>query len=529
MTKKLILMLLLVFLVTSYASADSLSTGLVSYWKFDDDTIDSAGGNNGTLEGPAAYVTGKIGKAVACDNSVGPPGWVSLATTTVMETDWSISVWVNLHTADTGGLLSGGDGDTGGGMDVRLCQFGTEDANGAGGDPTTKPGLSNLVSNVNGTWDGDDANTTAYDVPIDVWTHLAFVWRWNGSDPNTAGCQLFADGVNMGRMRFKDVAGTHGNGNPEVDNTLDFVLKYNRIGELDQYDGYGNSVKDIDELAIWNRTLSDADVAALYNGGAGQEITPVLASAPNPADNAPGVDIDADLSWTASDIIGATYDVYFGTVTPAVTKVSPAQAGTTWVLAPLTNDTEYHWRIDVVDSSVPETHTGIPWSFTTVPPIPPTASNPYPADEATDVELNVVLSWDAGVDGGGNPPLSHTIYLDPNETYVTNGDVSVRVSDAHVGTTLDPGAPGELLWDTRYFWRVDENYSGSTANGEVWEFTFATDVDCDRPVGDFTDPTETYNHDCLVNLADFVLLAASWLDCGYQNEDCPPGFTFVPR
>lgn len=524
MTKKLILMLLLVFLVTSYASADSLSTGLVSYWKFDDDTIDSAGGNNGTLEGPAAYVTGKIGKAVACDNSVGPPGWVSLATTTTMETDWSISVWVNLHTADTGGLLSGGTADTGGGMDVRLCQFGQ----------TTKPGLTSLLPDgsggtigVNGAWDGTDFNTLDYDVPTtNVWTHLAFVWRWNGSDPNTAGCQLFADGVNMGRMRFKDVAGTHGDSDPETNDSLDFVLKYNRIGELDQYSGYGGSVKDIDELAIWNRTLSDDDVAALYNGGAGQEITPVLASAPNPADNAPGVDIDADLSWTASDIVGATYDVYFGTVTPAVTKVSPAQAGTTWTLAPLTHGTEYHWRIDVVDSSVPETHTGIPWSFTTVPPIPPTAYNPYPADEATGVELNLVLSWDTGVDGGGSPALSHTIYMDPNETYVTNGDAGVKVSDSQVGTTLDAGT---ITMGEKYFWRVDENYSGGPVTGDVWEFTFAPNIDCYRPVGDFTDPTETFTYDCLVNLADFVLLAASWLDCGYQNEDCPPGFTFVPR
>ena len=516
MTKKLILMLLLVFLVTSYAGA-ALSSGLVSYWKFDDDATDSAGGNNGTLEGPAAYVTGKIGKAVECDNSVGPPGWVSLATTTVMETDWSISVWVNLHAADTGGLLSGGNGDTGGGMDVRLCQFGA----------TTKPGLSNLVTNVNGAWDGEDLNTLAYDVPTDVWTHLAFVWKWNGTDPNTAGCILYADGVHKGRMVFSKVAGTQGNGDPEVDNTLDFVLKYNRIGELDQYSAYGSSIKDIDELAIWNRLLTADDIVALYNAGAGQEITPVLASTPSPADDATGVDIDADLSWAASSIIGATYDVYFGTVDPAVTKVSSAQAGTTWALAPLTPDTPYHWRIDVIDPSGPTTYTGMPWSFTTAPP---TAANPYPADEATDVELNVVLSWDAGVDGLGNPALSHTIYLDPNETKVAAGDASVKVSDAQAGTTLDPGAPGELLWDTRYFWRVDENYSSSpTAIGDVWEFTFATEIDCDRPVGDFTDPTETYTYDCLVNLADFVLLAANWLDCGYQNEDCPPGFTFVPR
>jgi len=87
---------------------------------------------------------------------------------------------------------------------------------------------------------------------------------------------------------------------------------------------------------------------------------PGQGSNPSPADTATGVDINADLSWTAGS--GATsHDVYFGTATspPFIGN----QTQTTYDPGTMAEYTTYYWRIDEVNSY--GTTTGVLWSFTT--------------------------------------------------------------------------------------------------------------------------------------------------------------------
>lgn len=104
------------------------------------------------------------------------------------------------------------------------------------------------------------------------------------------------------------------------------------------------------------------------------------------------------------------------------------------------------------------------------------ARNPVPVHRAIQVPVDQVLSWDAPNDPNVAVVFGYDVYLDPNETYVTNGASSVRKADNQPGTFLDPAE--NLLFNTQYFWRVDANVKLNDPNqiervvpGTVWTFT----------------------------------------------------------
>jgi len=100
-------------------------------------------------------------------------------------------------------------------------------------------------------------------------------------------------------------------------------------------------------------------------------------------------------------------------------------------------------------------------------PIPPgAASEPNPAEEATDVPRDVVLSWTPGKYA---PPINgHKLYFSENFNDVNDG-IGGIIQDANSDT------PPQLLdFGTTYYWRVDEVNSppdSTIFEGEVWQFT----------------------------------------------------------
>jgi len=100
------------------------------------------------------------------------------------------------------------------------------------------------------------------------------------------------------------------------------------------------------------------------------------------------------------------------------------------------------------------------------PPALGKASNPSPANDATDVPRDVVLSWSPGK---YVPAINgHIVYLSENFSDVNDGTGGVTQSD----TSYTP--PQRLEFDTTYYWRVDEVNAppGSVVHeGKVWSFT----------------------------------------------------------
>jgi len=195
-------------------------------------------------------------------------------------------------------------------------------------------------------------------------------------------------------------------------------------------------------------------------------IPPKTAYNPDPADNAESVHSNYDLSWTPG--FGAKlHTVYFGDnfdeVNNATGGLSTGVA--TYDPGPLKLAKTYYWRVDEFD--VIDTYKGHVWSFITEGAV----GSPKPSKGAVDVEHTQILTWSPGVYGA-----SHQVYFGTDKDAVKYADTG---SPEYKGTG-DLGAqsydPGKLLWDTTYYWRIDEANNANTDSpwiGPVWSFTTA--------------------------------------------------------
>jgi hypothetical protein len=113
------------------------------------------------------------------------------------------------------------------------------------------------------------------------------------------------------------------------------------------------------------------------------------------------------------------------------------------------------------------------WSFITA--IPETASDPVPADGAKSVDLNITLSWKAGVGA-----QSHDVYFGESYDRVNNGTGGTFLGN-QTATFFPIGLlvytyPNGLVPGTTYYWRIDEIDGHEVHKGHVWSFTTFSEI-----------------------------------------------------
>jgi len=221
------------------------------------------------------------------------------------------------------------------------------------------------------------------------------------------------------------------------------------------------------------------------------------ATNPSPANNATGVATDAILSWTASDY-AVSHDVYFGTSSPGIFQTNTTE--TTFDPCVLNPNTAYYWRIDEVTDS--NTITGDVWNFTTAQL---KASDPSPADGATDMPLNTTLSWTAGAGAA-----SHDVYFGTDPTPDDQGGGKSEFQGNQTSTTFDPCT---LAATTTYYWRIDEK-DGGTVTGDVWSFTTGTPPEVHPYLSWRNDP----NNSIVVNWWNPIETGDSSVDYGLTSS-----------
>ncbi len=208
-------------------------------------------------------------------------------------------------------------------------------------------------------------------------------------------------------------------------------------------------------------------------GGVTDNNPPNQPSDPFPADYSTQVSVDSlVLSWTCSDPNGddLTFDIYFGTTSPpSLVWGNYSTMSYTSKVDPLDYSTPYFWKIIAKDGKA-TTESDL-WKFTTEGNSRPyTPSNPYPSDSATDVPIDVQLSWSGG-DPNPSDMVTYGMFLvDEPHTGFTIYDQNIGPYPAtqttityDLGTTLD--------YDTTYKWSVSGRDGLINSGYSTWYFT----------------------------------------------------------
>lgn len=208
--------------------------GMVNWWPADGNCADIFGPNTGTPQGNFYYAPGKSGEAFHFDGST---TYISTGAAN-LPVPWTASMWVNYsYTPQTSaGLLEDGSAYA-----LKLEQY----------NGTHQIGLTILGV-------GDYVFTPAYSVPQNTWTHLVFVGT-------SSGTTLYVNGVQKASLANSVPLPRAYIGGGYVSSSAKAVDFMN-----------GN----LDELMIFNRALSQAEISSIYNASsAGLVRTPHVTSA----------------------------------------------------------------------------------------------------------------------------------------------------------------------------------------------------------------------------------------------------------
>jgi hypothetical protein len=210
--------------------------GMVSWWPAEGNAHDIVSHNNGVLENGATFATGEVGEAFSFNGSsqdvyLGNPGSLKLSPS------FTIDAWINPNSVvDFRAVLSKW------GQSSSLDNYAVwiEDA----GNGTNRVNTQWVTSG--GIYNGMVGGS----VPVNTWTHVAVAY-----DGTTGLAVLYINGVGV----------TFFSSAPRALQTTDAPVY---IGS-EAGDGTGRYFPGlIDEVEIFNRALSDTEVAAIYNAGA---------------------------------------------------------------------------------------------------------------------------------------------------------------------------------------------------------------------------------------------------------------------
>jgi len=205
-------------ILTNPAGAAVAPSGLADWWPAEGTPVDIIGTAHGELVNGPTYVAGKEGRAFRFNgtNSYITTGALSIPV------PWTASFWVNRQNAPGTGaaLCSDGNGE------LKLEQY----------NNTHQVGFTKFTY-----WD----QNFGYIVPQNAWTHLVFVASGNQMQLYANGALAGTIGTNMPLPRaYFGVGYVASNGN-----LVDYLLS------------------SVDEIVMFNRALSAAEVSSLYAAG----------------------------------------------------------------------------------------------------------------------------------------------------------------------------------------------------------------------------------------------------------------------
>ena len=213
---------------TCNAVSGSLTNGLVGYWPFCGNANDDSGnGNNGTVNG-ATLSTDRFGNSNSAYNFDGVNDFIQAPS--INFSNHTISCWVNLETYSTNssgnlsGIISSLMGPPYSGLELRI------DGN----------GFTTYLLGGNSMW---YHNTIPNSFPLNEWINLTV--SWDGSIT-----KIYKNGILIQTLNV-----------PFFTNNNFPIL----IGTRGDYSNGGWFDGKIDDIGVWNRSLTQQEITQLFN------------------------------------------------------------------------------------------------------------------------------------------------------------------------------------------------------------------------------------------------------------------------
>ncbi|MDT8303055.1 MAG: LamG domain-containing protein [Sedimentisphaerales bacterium] len=504
--KSILFVLVLSLVLTSVVKAD-----LIGWWKFDDDFLDSSGlGNDGIPESNPTFVEGKVGSALQLSGS----NYVVIDSVADDKTnnDITLCLWlktssndaeiIGINSASRGNVMrlaidsaslvidvSEPQGHSTTPIDDGEWHFVTYVRNGSTGyiyvdgvqensSPASFSFSDNDLWSIGQEWDSGGPSGFLIGIVDDVYvfdhaltddeilvvmkgvgfpiasganpadgSYIGDTWvnlSWRAGDFAVSHDVYFSD--NLADVEANAEAAFLGNqastfvvvgfpGMPYPDGLVSGTTYYWRVDEVNDADPNSPWVGN-----IWSFT-----------------VPPKTAYLPNPADGGESVDVNPTLKWTPG--FGAKlHTVYFGESFDEVDTAAGGlpQGGATYSPGELKQAKTYYWRVD--EFEVPTTHKGDVWSFTTEGAVEALS----PVNGAVDVSQTPILTWASGLGA------SYDVYF--------GADAASLELKGSGNLGEESYEPGQLEWNTAYYWRVDEADSANADSpwtGPLWSFTTA--------------------------------------------------------
>ncbi len=186
-----------------------------------------------------------------------------------------------------------------------------------------------------------------------------------------------------------------------------------------------------------------------------------------PSDSSMDIEIsDVILSWSSSDEDGEDalkYDLYFSTNPDALNKIATGLKKNSFNLGALIASTSYYWQVTASDGKA--TAIGPHWMFTTKsptannnPPLEP--SDPSPVDSASNLDLNLTLSWKSA-----DPDTSDELLFD-----ILFGTQTPPTQRIATGLSASRYSLSNLSNGTAYYWQIIATDGELTTPGKIWTF-----------------------------------------------------------
>jgi len=232
--------------------------GLVSWWPLEGNANDVFDANPGTLVGGSNFIPGAVGQALV---SGGTNHILVPASANLNVVSFTIEAWV--YRADDGTPrpiveYAAATGRAG----VHLW------ANVNPAAPDGPPLAGALYSSVQDTAAGGHIiGTSAGAMPLNQWTHVALTY-----DQPSGVARLYANGTNMATVNL-------GSFTPWT--SLPLNIGYRPIGSIHTYAGK-RFVGRMDEVSVYNRALSPAEIQLLFYAGSAGKCPPPPPCAPAP-------------------------------------------------------------------------------------------------------------------------------------------------------------------------------------------------------------------------------------------------------